>query len=232
MGRDLPGDGPDPRSHRGLRIVDRYGTSLDLRRVVYDPALLTRLSHADVGAGAQLSAQTCAACHGDAGVPQGAQPVGPDLADQTAPAIYKELRDFKTGARVSPFMTPIVKSLSDRQMVDVAGYLSRDHAFGALGRRWEFPDPQIATLVTSGDPVRDLPACDACHGPNAGGPIETPELRGQDQAYLLGQLQAFATGARRNDDYGRMRAVARKLSASDQARLAEYYQGLGPTVRP
>lgn len=61
--------------------------------------------------------------------------------------------------------------------------------------------------------------------------METPVLYGQGQAYLVGQLQAFASGARRNDEYGRMRAVARKLNADEQARLAAYYQGLGPTAR-
>jgi cytochrome c553 len=176
-----------------------------------------------------LSAQTCSACHGDAGVPQ--DPQFPELADQSAAAIYKELRDYKSGARVSPFMTPIVQPLSDSQMIEAAAYFSTDHVFGALGPRWEMPDPQAAALVKSGDPARELPACDACHAPGVGGPIETPTLNGQSQVYLLGQLQAFASGARRNDEYGRMRAVARKLNADEQARLALYYQGLGPGVR-
>jgi len=202
---------------------------LPVSAVVYDPALLARLSHANLASGAQLAAQTCSACHGEAGVPQ--DPQFPELSDQSAAAIYKELRDYKSGARVSPFMAPIVQPLTDKQMLDVAGYFSSDHAFGALGRRWELPDPWAAELVKSGDPARELPACAACHTPGAGGPIETPTLNGQSQAYLLGQLQAFARGARRNDEYGRMRAVARKLSADEQARLAMYYQGLGPGER-
>jgi cytochrome c553 len=202
---------------------------LPVSPVVFDPSLLVRLSHANLVSGAQVAAQTCSACHGDAGVPQ--DPQYPELADQSAPALYKELRDYKVGARVSPFMAPMVKNLTDQQMIDVAAYFSSDHAFGALGRRWELPDPETARLVNSGDPVRELPACDACHASGAGGPMETPVLYGQGQAYLVGQLQAFASGARRNDEYGRMRAVARKLNADEQARLAAYYQGLGPTAR-
>ncbi len=192
--------------------------------VVYDPDLLDRLSHANIQAGAQLATQTCSACHGDQGVSQ--NPQFPLLADQSAAAIYKELRDYKAGARVSPFMAPIVQTLTDRQMVDVATYFARDHAFGGLGPRWPVPDAATINLVRSGDPARDLPACDSCHGANAGGPIESPSLYGQKQGYLQAQLQAFASGARRNDVYGRMRSVAGKLTSAEQARLAEYYQGL------
>ncbi len=218
-------------THEGIARAETPTASgeLPVSPVVYDPALLARLSHANLASGAQLSAQTCSACHGEAGVPP--DPQFPELADQSATAIYKELRDYKSGARVSPFMTPIVQALGDKQMIDAAAYFSSDHAFGALGRRWEIPDPWAAALVKSGDPARELPACDACHTPGAGGPIETPTLTGQSQVYLLGQLQAFASGARRNDEYGRMRAVAHKLSADEQARLALYYQGLGPGER-
>ena len=192
--------------------------------VIYDPQLLDRLSHADKREGARIASQTCSACHGDQGVSQNAQ--FPLLADQSAAAIYKQLRDYKTGARVNPFMAPIVQNLNDAQMVDVAAYFARDDAFGALGRRWPVPDPATIALVNDGDPARNLPACEACHGANAGGPIETPRLYGQQQEYILAQLRAYGSGARRNDVYGRMRGVAKKLTPGEMARLAEYYQGL------
>jgi cytochrome c553 len=192
--------------------------------VAWGARTLDGLDHGDIRAGAQLAAQTCAACHGEAGVSANAQ--FPVLADQSPAAIYKQLRDFRSGARSSPFMTPLVQNLSERQMVDLADYYGHDHAFNALGPRWPVPDPASEALATRGDPSRDLPACDACHGRGVGGPIETPTLNGQYEEYLLAQLQVYATGDRRNDVYGRMRVIAKRLTPGERARLAEYYQGL------
>jgi cytochrome c553 len=192
--------------------------------VVFGPSFVERLAGANPATGAQIATATCSACHGDAGA--STNPQFPVLAGQSAAAIYKQLRDYKAGVRVSPFMAPIVANLTDAQMVDLAAYFSREHAFGGLERRWAVPDDWAATLASSGDPARQLPACEACHDPNAGGPIESPRLWGQHQEYMLTQLQAFAGGARRNDSFGRMRDIAGKLTPAEQARLAEYYQGL------
>ena len=35
---------------------------------------------------------------------------------------YKELNDFKTGARVNAVMTPFARNLSNQDMVDLAAY--------------------------------------------------------------------------------------------------------------
>ncbi len=191
--------------------------------VVFDPAILGRITGANRETGGQLAA-ACSACHGQEGVSENAQ--FPTLAGQSAEALYKELRDFKSGARTSPIMAPLVANLTDAQMIDLAAYFSRDKAFAELGRRWPVPDSASQTLVQRGDPARNLPACDACHRPGAGGPIETPALDGQHQEYLLLQLGNFSSGARRNDIYGRMRDVAGKLTPAEQAAVAEYYQGL------
>jgi len=50
-------------------------------------------------------------------------------------------------------------------------------------------------------------------------------ITGQNQDYLLGQLNAFASGQRKNDIYGRMRDVAGKLTPEERAALARYLQG-------
>lgn len=192
--------------------------------VVFDPAVLRRIERANPRAGAQIVAATCSACHGQEGVSENAQ--FPTLAGQSAPAIYKELRDYKSGARSSPIMTPFVQNLTDAQMIDLAAYFSGNRAFASLGTRWPLPDAHARALIVDGDPARNLPACDACHRPGAGGPIETPILNGQHQEYLLLELGVFSSGARRNDIYGRMRDVAGKLRPGEQAAVAAYYQGL------
>ncbi len=192
--------------------------------VVFDRGLIERLAHADRREGARTVAETCAVCHGAEGVSE--NPAFPSLADQSAAAIYKQLSDYKTNARINPVMSAVVLPLTDARMFNVAAYLAHDNGFAGLGPRWPVPDPEIIALVRDGDPGRTLPACESCHGVNAGGPIETPRLYGQKQAYLLAQLQAYGSGARRNDVYGRMRSVAQKLTPNEMTRLAAYYQGL------
>jgi cytochrome c553 len=192
--------------------------------VSWDPRVLNRLAHADRRDGAQLAAGTCSACHGEEGV--SANPQFPFLADQSAAAIYKQLHDYRSGARDNPIMSAMVQPLSERQMIDVAAYFAHDNAANALGHRWSEPDSVAEKLVVDGDPARNLPSCNACHGAGAGGPIETPALIGQHEEYILAQLQHYASGERRNDVYGRMRNVARRLTPDEMARLATYYQGL------
>ena len=48
-----------------------------------------------------------------------------------------------------------------------------------------------------------------------GGPIETPTLTGQHQAYLANQLRLYRSGARRNDVYRRMREIAAELTDAE-----------------
>jgi cytochrome c553 len=74
-----------------------------------------------------------------------------------------------------------------------------------------------------GDPARELPACNACHGFNSGGPIETPSLSQQNKEYLARQLHAFKNNDRRNDIYTRMRSVASKLTDREIETLATFY---------
>lgn len=205
---------------KGARAVGAAPVSA----VVYDPGLMERLARADRREGARLVSQTCSVCHGEYGV--SANPAFPSLADQSTAAIYKQLSDYKTGARTNSAMSAVVLPMTDTQMLDVAAYLSHDDGFGGLGPRWPVPEPAAVALVRKGDSARNLPACEACHGANAGGPIETPRLYGQQEEYLLAQLQAYARGGRRNDVYGRMRNIANKLTPEEMVQVSTYYQGL------
>jgi cytochrome c553 len=53
--------------------------------------------------------------------------------------------------------------------------------------------------------------------------METPTLSGQRQAYFVAQMNAFATGARKNDVFNRMRDIASQLTPEEIAALARYY---------
>lgn len=197
--------------------------ALPVSRVAWTPSILDTLGGADREIGAELAGQVCSACHGEAGI----SPSGdfPHLAGQSAAAIYKQLHDYRTGARVNDQMTPLAQSLEERELAAIAAYYAEQSDDLRLGTRNPLPDEALHRLVSEGDPARGIPACDACHRPGAGGPIETPMINGQHAAYLEAQLNAYATGERRNDIYQRMRAIAAALTPEERAALAAYYQG-------
>lgn len=66
-------------------------------------------------------------------------------------------------------------------------------------------------------------ACAACHGARGEGQAAFPRLAGTGAAYLRGQLDAFASGARQNPV---MQPIAQGLAPEERARLASYYAGL------
>lgn len=206
-------------------------TSIPVSTVSWDPQVLRILAAGRSARGAQIASQTCAACHGDKGLSpsSGAAPGGPvfpSLAGQSPYAIYKQLHDFRSGARVNPQMTPVAQMLDVADLANVAAYYAdASKEYAAIGKRELLGEAEVEKLANEGDSHRRLPACMACHVNNAGGPLETPVITGQSQDYLLTQLNAFATGQRKNDVYGRMRDISRKLTPEERAALARYFQG-------
>jgi cytochrome c553 len=197
--------------------------------VSWDPQIMAVLAAGNTRRGAAIASQTCAACHGDKGLSQSMPPgpIFPSLAGQSPYAIYKQLHDFRSGARANPMMTPVAQALVPADLAAVAAYYSAaSKEYTALGARQMIGDTdEIDKLATDGDSHRRIPACLACHVNNAGGPIETPVITGQSSDYLLTQLNAFASGQRKNDVYGRMRDVAGKLNPDERKALARYFEG-------
>ena len=75
----------------------------------------------DAAAG-KAKAGVCAACHGaDGNAPN---PIWPNLAGQKAPYLVKQLKDFKSGARKDPIMSPQAMPLSDQDMENLADYFA------------------------------------------------------------------------------------------------------------
>jgi cytochrome c553 len=189
-------------------------------RVAWSAGLMEALARPS-DAGAAL-ATSCAACHGRDG--RAVDPkVYPDLAGQSAAAIYKQLYDFKHGSRVDPVMAPLAKALSDEQMVAVSAHFASFPVRALPPAQLAAPGEAIERLVARGDPARGIPACNACHGDQSGGPVEAPRLTHQGVQYLAAQLRAFKSGERRNDIYSRMRSVATALSDSEIDGLAAFY---------
>src|SRR5262249_14593137 len=118
--------------------------------VVITSKMLTGHDAASIGRGATL-AQRCAICHGPQGI---SDANSPNLAGQFAAVTYKELQDFKSGARVNAVMTPFALSMTDQEMKDVAAY------YAYLPRvPSDNVNPNIAApaIVVTGAPMRNIP---------------------------------------------------------------------------
>jgi cytochrome c553 len=183
-------------------------------RVEVIPQVLHGASAESIGRGATLALR-CSMCHGARGLSQANIP---NLAGQYPVAIYKQLVDFETGARVSAVMAPLVANLTDADMRDLAAYYAYLPRVSGHPPGTDVP-PRI---VVSGAPMRGIAPCGACHGDLASKP-GAAWLAGQPVVYLRAQLEAFASGARRNDIGEQMRNVAREMTPAEIDAASRYY---------
>ena len=178
-------------------------------------------------------AAVCSACHGPNG--NSTNPEWPRLAGQSAVYIAEQLRLFRSGVRDNPIMKPLVANLSDQDISDLAVYYEAQTPAGleADPSYWKAGE----TLYTRGDKARDIPACEACHGPAGRGNLAAgyPALRAQQSVYVVKQLGDYASGARykgakeeatasRNGVM--MLTVAKRLSPTEIRDVASFVQGL------
>jgi cytochrome c553 len=207
-------------SAAGVPQVSSQGTSVQpdfkTSNVVMTSEMLTKSSQVSIGRGATL-AQRCAICHGPQGV---SDANSPNLAGQFAAVTYKELNDFKTGARVNVVMSPFAANLSNQEMLDIAAYYSYLPRVPSNNLDTKVPAPPI---VVTGAPMRNIPPCGSCHG-DIDNKAGSPWLGGQSGVYIKAQLQAFASGTRRNDISQQMRNIARQMTAVEIDGVARYYE--------
>jgi cytochrome c553 len=178
----------------------------------------------DPAKGQAIANQVCAACHGADG--NSPLAMNPSLAGQHAGYIFKQLKEFKSGARNSPVMMAIAATLSDDDMRALSAYYASQPA-SSLAAKDKDVAAQGAKLYRGGNPEKGVTACAGCHSPNGAGiPVQYPRLAGQHSEYVLAQLKAFRAEERANDPNRMMRAISSKLSDKEMAALAEYISGL------
>ena len=169
--------------------------------------------------------QVCTACHGAEGR---ATPDGyfPRIAGKPAGYLHNQLRHFRDGRRQAVGMTALLDPLTDDYLREIA-----DH-FAALDLPYPPPPPTPADaatlargerLVRQGDPARQLPSCNSCHGERMTGVQPgIPGLLGLPRDYLIGQLGAWQTGMRRATAPDCMADIARRLSGADVGAVAAW----------
>jgi len=175
----------------------------------------------------------CTGCHGPNG--NSTNPDWPRLAGQSAVYIAEQLKLFKAQVRTNPVMQPLAATLSDKDINDVAVYYEGQTPQGleADPSYWQAGE----TLYRRGDRTRNIPACEACHGPSGRGNLAAgyPALRAQQSVYVVKQLNDYASGARYSGaktpaqssrNGAMMLTIAKRLTPEDIRNVASYVQGL------
>ena len=197
--------GGNPALERG-----QYST-----RVVLERTMARTPSKDAVGRGATL-ALNCTMCHGAQGL---SVSNAPNLAGQYSEVVIKQLRDYRTGSRSSPIMEALARGLSDRDIEDLAAY------YAYLPKARTAPttyDETLPALVRVGDPLRNIAPCISCHG-GVDQKLGAPWLEGMPKDYLVAQIKAFVSGARRNDSHAQMRNVVRTIRPEEIDEVAAFY---------
>lgn len=177
--------------------------------------------------GQTLAEQVCSNCHGVTGM--SVSPNAPNLAGQQREYLVAQLKEFRGHDRRDPagfeYMWGIARSLSDRQVDELAAYFSAqpvtpqpvegDAAAVATG----------STIFAGGIAAQGVPPCGSCHGPGGLGNGAFPRLASQHADYLVKQLTVF----QRTDERPKgavMETVAHKLTTADISNVAVYIQTL------
>jgi cytochrome c553 len=185
------------------------------------------LANPDV-AGQTLAEQVCSNCHGVTG--DSISPNFPNLAAQQEVYLTTQLTSFRSHSRRDPpgyeYMWGISRSLSDKQVHELAVYFSAQHL---RARHTEGDAAQIDAghaIFTSGIAAKGIPPCGSCHGPEAMGNDKYPRLAGQHANYIVKQLTVFQRTDERPEG-ALMKVVAHELSAADITNVAAYLQSMG-----
>lgn len=159
--------------------------------------------------------QTCSACHGEGSASQ--MPESPILAGQEYYYLYLQLKDFKSGARASEIMGPLVQPLQPEQMKLLAQFYSKQ-AWPSIGHAAERANVAVAQRVM------DSGGCVACHLGDFRGNSSVPRLAGQQPEYLKRTMLAFKNRARTNSPD--MATLLATYSDQELASLADYLGSL------
>jgi cytochrome c553 len=172
----------------------------------------------------RIALTVCGTCHGRGGVSE--QPKFPNLAGQKADYLAAQIKAFKSQSRGDPdalsYMWGMSAPLEDETIDALAQYYS--NLPGPVGR------VSNDALVGKGKDIYEhgveaigVPACMACHGPDAHGMLQFPRLAGQTSQYVLKQLTSFQNNMR---NMAIMHGVAQSLRQNEMEAVAAYLQSL------
>jgi len=162
--------------------------------------------------------QPCLACHGETKIDLEGGYV-PHLAGKPAGYLFNQLLNYRDARRRHRAMEYMVSHLADDYLWEMARYFAERDVPYPQPAGEPMSEAQRARgqrLVRDGDPARDVPACQACHGERLTGvQPNTPGLLGLPRVYLMAQLGSWRVGTRRAAAPDCMHTVAERLSPQD-----------------
>ncbi len=160
----------------------------------------------------KIDTAVCSSCHSVDG--NSSRPSIPNLANQDAEYIVKQLRAFKSGSRNSDIMKGVIQGMVDSEMVEFATFFSAQ----------EITKPNGAANGSAEGKLQ-YSACWGCHGEYGEGAQGYPRIAGQYSQYISTQLKNFRSGSRKSPV---MEAIAVNLSNEDMLALGDYLESLSP----
>lgn len=204
----------------------------EYRKLAYNPGseevppAITRLE-LDERVGTTLA--QCARCHGFDGMGRGTGAF-PYLAGQKETYLYQSLRHYALGERMSGIMQPVAGGLLIDAMRELAAWYA--DAAPASPPPVQAVDPERAArgaqIAAEGLPRQGVPACRHCHGPGeaAANPY-FPRIAGQNEAYLVRQLELWSSASRGGTEYfALMTEAANGLTPEQMRDVAAWYAAL------
>ena len=158
--------------------------------------------------------ETCAVCHGAAGLPS--RPDIPIIWGQEFYYLYVQLKDYKAGRRQNAEMSVIGASLGKQEMWELAQYFS--------SQPW--PATRFtaeSTDIARGETATAAGLCVQCHLGGYEGSSRIPRLAGQQVAYLERTMLEFNNKSRMNSPSKASLLAA--FEEGDIAAMARYLAG-------
>jgi cytochrome c553 len=173
----------------------------------------------------QAKIEYCEDCHGASGQGyRGFLPM-PRLAGQQTAYFENQLRAFIEHRRQSKFMYDVSRGLSPATRRALAAHFSNIDPKPLGGA----PRELVATgkkIYEDGVPESNIPACMACHGPEAKGQDAIPRLAGQLHDYIINKLTNWTKERDRDptnpDPSTVMTATSHAMTRSQIAAVAAY----------
>ncbi|WP_111735588.1 c-type cytochrome [Roseovarius amoyensis] len=184
-----------------------------------DYTALTQLPEADA------PMAYCLGCHGDGGTNH-----VPPLNHQSAAYLQASLHAYRSGTRASGIMAQAASGVSPQALDELAHWFARQTPAEPVAAP-QMPVQLIAqgrALAHAATGDGDVPACAACHGPNARDASELfPVLSGLPAPYLEQQLLLWRDATRGGGRQAQLMLKAtQNLSDTDIFALVAYYATL------
>jgi cytochrome c553 len=178
--------------------------------------------------GLQAKLEYCKTCHGLGGEGYRGYYVMPRLAGQQPEYIVNQLRAFQERRRLNPIMSNVAHGIAPGTIGELAAHFRalNPTPFGGA------PNASLALgkeIFATGLPESNIPACSACHGPDARGQNAIPRLAGQLYWYTVKALTSWGKergqgGAK--DLSAIMGPTAHNLTTAQVSAIAAYVSSL------